>query len=218
MENASKALLIAGGILIALTIVGALILMFNQLGTFQKEQAATEKGVQIATFNQEFAKYADEEKIKGTDIISLANKVVDFNKKEGTSNSVDYDKKITLNINLTGFANKYGISGKSKLFGNKKIFNIKNNSDDFVKVIIKFSGLESKYTLSTMSKLSANYDSIANGEKTIKEVAGKDISIELADIEKYREYSEMKSSTFKTSKAPKYEDGQIIELSFEFIE
>ena len=36
MENASKALLMAGGILTALLVIGALILMFNQLGSIKK--------------------------------------------------------------------------------------------------------------------------------------------------------------------------------------
>lgn len=218
MENASKALLMAGGILISLIIIGVLLLMFNQLGAFQKAQSSSEKDAQLAIFNQEFAKYADETSIKGVDIISLANKVVDFNQKSGITNSVDYDQKITLNINLNGFADKYGVSGSSKLFKKQKNFNIKLNDNDFMKAIIQFSSLESQYTLSTMSKLSANYDSIASGDKTILEVTGKNIDITSDDIEKYREYSELKSSTFKPSDNPKYTNGQIVELSFEFVE
>lgn len=217
MENASKALLMAGGILISLIIIGVLLLMFNQLGAFQKAQSSSEKDAQLAIFNQEFAKYADETSIKGVDIISLANKVVDFNKKSGITNSVDYDQKITLNINLNGFAEKYGVNGSSKLFEQQKKFNIQLNNNKFMEAIIKFTNLESQYTLSTMSKLSTNYDSIANKEKTIFQVTGKNINIGIGDIEKYREYSELKSSTFKPSISPKYKNGQIIELSFEFV-
>lgn len=217
MENASKALLMAGGILISLIIIGVLLLMFNQLGAFQKAQSSSEKDAQLAIFNQEFAKYADETSLKGVDIISLANKVVDFNKKSGITNSVDYDQKITLNINLNGFAEKYGVNGSSKLFEQQKNFNIQFNNNKFMESIIKFTNLESQYTLSTMSKLSTNYDSIANNEKTIFQVTGKNISIGIEDIEKYREYSELKSSTFKPSISPKYKNGQIIELSFEFV-
>ena len=36
MENASKALVMAGGILIALLVIGALLLMFNQVSDYQR--------------------------------------------------------------------------------------------------------------------------------------------------------------------------------------
>ena len=58
MENASKALLMAGGILTALLVIGALILMFNQLGIYQKSNSQAEKNSQIAAFNRKFEKYA----------------------------------------------------------------------------------------------------------------------------------------------------------------
>jgi type II secretory pathway pseudopilin PulG len=99
MENASKALLMAGGVLIALMIIGALLLMFNQLGSYQKQNYTTEAEKQLAQFNQEFAQYTDED-IKGTDLITLVNKVVDYNQKSGGVNSLNYDIKITLNINM----------------------------------------------------------------------------------------------------------------------
>ena len=115
MENASKALLMAGGILISLIIIGALLLMFNQLGTFQKSQTSSEKDSQLATFNQDFARYADETSLKGVDIISLANKVVDYNKKSGITNSVNYDQKITLNVDLNGFSSSYLFKNTSSI-------------------------------------------------------------------------------------------------------
>ena len=36
MENASKALLMAGGILIALLVIGSVLLMFNQIGNYRR--------------------------------------------------------------------------------------------------------------------------------------------------------------------------------------
>lgn len=218
MENASKALMIAGGILISILIIGILILMFYQISTYQKNNSDLEKQQQLVTFNKDFAKYADEKSIKGVDIISLANKVIDFNKKEGITNSVNYDQKITLKIDLTGFADKYGVNGKSKIFKNVTSYNIINDNNTFMQAITKFSNMEGKYTLASMSKLSANYDSILNGDKTIKEVTGKDITIEIEEIEKYREYTEIKKSIFKPTGVPIYEEGQIKELSFRFEE
>lgn len=93
MENASKALLMAGGILTALLVIGALILMFNQLGSYQKGNSDAEKNSQIAEFNKKFEKYAEGE-INGTDIISLVNQVIDYNKGDAKTNSINYDKKL----------------------------------------------------------------------------------------------------------------------------
>ena len=39
MENASKALIIAGSILIGLLVIGALILMYDQIGDYEKAQS-----------------------------------------------------------------------------------------------------------------------------------------------------------------------------------
>ena len=209
MENASKALLIAGGMLIALLIIGALVLMFNQIGDYEKGQQGIEKTSEIAEFNIDFIRYT-EGNIKGVDIISLANKVINFNSKNGILNSIDYSKKITLNIDVNDF---------SKLFGSNS-YEIKNYDNDFMKTIKKFSSLENTYTLSKMDELSSNYDSIVNGNKTIGDILGKKYDGKLAvkDIEDYREYSEFKASTFKCKEEPKYhDDGQVKELSFKFV-
>ena len=45
MENASKALIIAGSVLIALLVIGALMLMFNNLTTYQNAGEDNEKDV-----------------------------------------------------------------------------------------------------------------------------------------------------------------------------
>lgn len=221
MENASKALIMAGGILLALMVVGALMLMFNQIGAYQESTSASEKASQLAQFNQEFTKYSDEGQLKGIDIISLANKIVDFNQKEGTGNYVDYEKDITLKINLTGFADDYGVSGVSKLFGNTTVYQIQNDSNAFMNAIITFSALEKKYTLATMAKLKSNYTTIKSGEKTIKDVTGKQEmqdNISLDDIAKYIEYTELKSSTFELVGEPQYDAGQITQLEFRYVD
>lgn len=209
MENASKALLMAGGMLIALLVIGALVLMFNQISDYEKGNQGIKKTSEIAEFNIDFVRYT-EGNIKGVDIISLANKVINFNSKNGILNSIDYSKKITLNIDVNDF---------SKLFGSNS-YEIKNYDNDFMKTIKKFSSLENTYTLSKMDELSSNYDSIVNGNKTIGDILGKKYDGKLAvkDIEDYREYSEFKASTFKCKEEPKYhDDGQVKELSFKFV-
>ena len=232
MENASKALLMAGGVLLALMIIGALLLMFNQISAYQQGDTISQEDSQIAQFNKGFSQYADEKKLKGTDIISLANKVVDNNKKTGTSNYVDYNKKITLEIKLAGFANDYGTNGTTELFGTTTLYSILDQNNAFMKAIKEFSNLEKKYTLSTMGKLKSSYSNISSyvenrpASKTEKQAlqesiytnTGKNITeiTKLKDIMRYFEYTELKSAMFKPSALPTYQDGQIVKLTFEY--
>ena len=57
MENATKALLIAGGVLIALIIITMFIMMFNNLSNIQKEKERQIEIEQLVAFNAEFEAY-----------------------------------------------------------------------------------------------------------------------------------------------------------------
>lgn len=219
MENASKFLLMAGGILIALLVISALVLMFNQIGDYEKGKSNTEKVSQVADFNKEFMVFTYDN-IQGTDIISLANKIVNFNSKSGMQNSINYDKKIKLILNF-GNKNKSG-SFAYKLGGNPVIFTNDSytieNSSGFLYLISKYMEYDNKFSIKVMNRLSANYSSLQDGTKTIKDVTGRsDISQDIIkDIPKYREYSEFKGSTFKNTKI-EYDGEQIKEMDFEFV-
>jgi len=96
MENASKALLIAGGVLIALIILAMLLAMFDSMSNIQKEHEEQTKIEQIAAFNSEFEVY-NKKVMYGTDVITLINKVAENNKKYSTNN----DYKITVILDGT---------------------------------------------------------------------------------------------------------------------
>ena len=220
MENASKFLLMAGGILIALLVISALVLMFNQIGDYEKGKSNTEKVSQVADFNKEFMVFTYDN-IQGTDIISLANKIVNFNSKSGMQNSINYDKKIKLYL-IFGNKNKSG-SFAYKLGGNPVIFTkysyfIENYSSEFLQLISKYMEYDNKFSIKVMNRLSANYSSLQDGTKTIKDVTGRsDISQDIIkDIPKYREYSEFKGSTFKNT-IIEYDGEQIKNMYFEFV-
>ena len=80
MENASKALLMAGGILIALMILGALILMFTNLSDYKNSQDSETKASQIAEFNNQFTPY-DKHDLTLMELKTLYNKIESHNKK-----------------------------------------------------------------------------------------------------------------------------------------
>ena len=226
MENASKALVMAGGILIALLVVGALMLMINQVSYYQKSESTSEKAQQQAEFNKEYVQFTYGD-VKGYELISLVNKVINYNSKEAVGNSVDYSLKITVNIDMVGttgtsFAQKYGINGNTALF--KKKYTISDGNTNFYDDISKYRELENTYSLSIMSKLSANYDKLKAVEgkndeyaNAMKEITGRaGVNVGIKDIKQYREYSEFKTSTFKPGEVKYYPNGQVKEMSFEF--
>ena len=78
MENASKALIIAGGMLIAMLIVGLLTWGYTQLSNSQAAQVTEEERQQIVDFNERFEAY-NRTTVRGYQMISLSNLVYDTN-------------------------------------------------------------------------------------------------------------------------------------------
>lgn len=72
MENASKALLIAGGVLIAILIVSVLVVTLNIVNSNQRTREKTLATEQLAEFNQKYEAY-NKKALRGTDIITLKN-------------------------------------------------------------------------------------------------------------------------------------------------
>lgn len=72
MENASKALLIAGGVLIAILIVSVLVVTINIINSNQKAKEQALVTEQLVEFNQKYEAY-NKKALRGTDIITLKN-------------------------------------------------------------------------------------------------------------------------------------------------
>lgn len=85
MENASKALLISGGILIAMLIISIAVFLFanyNELGTsYERNLEASE----IQKFNEKFLKFEGRQDITIQEVVSLANFAREYNAETGTS-------------------------------------------------------------------------------------------------------------------------------------
>lgn len=85
MENATKALSIAAGIIIAMLIVGLIVYGWTKITSYQKVQEQTTKTEQITNFNKEFESY-NKSVIRGYQLLSLANLVNDTNYKYSSTN------------------------------------------------------------------------------------------------------------------------------------
>ena len=91
MENASKALIIAGAILLAILIISLGILIYNQASGIVGNNTMSE--VDIQTFNQKFTQYVGEQ--RGSAVRSLIQQVQASNSAEGNE-----QRQVTINVGL----------------------------------------------------------------------------------------------------------------------
>lgn len=88
MENATKALTMAGGILIAIMVLATLLYAATTWGIIPTTKDETDAAKQLAKFNQEYESY-DRDALYGTDLVSVLNKAIDNNKKYNVTNAND---------------------------------------------------------------------------------------------------------------------------------
>jgi hypothetical protein len=81
MENASKALIIAGAILLAILIISLSIFIFNQAQTVINGSGMTQ--AEVTSFNNQFLKYEGEK--KGSEVKSLIQEVNVNNSQDDSS-------------------------------------------------------------------------------------------------------------------------------------
>ena len=74
MENASKALLIAGGVLLTMLVVGVIVFARERFSEYYSSQSAIKDIDNTAEFNKQFTNY-ERTNVTGNELISLINKV-----------------------------------------------------------------------------------------------------------------------------------------------
>jgi Tfp pilus assembly protein PilE len=151
MENATKALLIAAGILIAIMVVTLLILGWNSISEYYQENSESTKQTQLSEFNQQFERYANESSIRGSDMLSLISKIDDYNTRQASDGGDGYQKmKITISIKSTDLSYMKYANSKWNIYS--------TITEDYLNIILnKISELESRYgSTGEVSKLSAN--------------------------------------------------------------
>lgn len=80
MENASKAIIIAGGMLIAIVLMGLIIWGYTQLRNVQQTKSDSESSLQLAEFNKKLEAY-NRTTVRGFELISLSNLIEDMNRR-----------------------------------------------------------------------------------------------------------------------------------------
>lgn len=91
MENASKALVMAGSVLLGLLVLGALVLLFNNLSSYKNSEIQNTRQAQVVEFNNQFTTYIRDD-VRGNELYSLLNRIIDYNKRktlEGEDGAID---------------------------------------------------------------------------------------------------------------------------------
>lgn len=217
MENASRALVMAGGVLISLIIIGALILSWNTITSFQTSKVEEEEMEQIIYTNNEFSTY-DRTNVRGNDIISLINKVIEYNNTN--SNSMEIE------INISNL-NNFSYSQTNQYLIKKNTY----DQDSFTSSV-----LDEAYRIETLyggvticSKLSTNIfnivdatdddaidkvNEIVNNENNVSNV--NELKTVQENVRKYYEYTQFKRAYFDCISMEYDQYGRIIYLEYEF--
>ena len=120
MENITKALLMAAGMLLAVLILALLVMAYNKLSGYYEQNQELLTAEQLDKFNKQFQNYAGRKDIRGNELISLMNKIIDYNASESYQVGTNYEPikvKITIGGNDVINAFKYETSD----FGNEFI-------------------------------------------------------------------------------------------------
>ena len=129
MENITKALLMAAGMLLAVLILSLLVMAYNKLSGYYEQSQELLTAEQLDKFNKQFQNYAGRKDIRGNELISLMNKIIDYNASESYQVGTNYEPikvKITIGGNDVINAFKYETSD----FGNEFIKPVIQNTVD----------------------------------------------------------------------------------------
>ena len=234
MENATKALLIAAGVLLAVMILSLVAFVYNQISDYYQNRSNDAVKEQVGAFNKEYEAY-HRNKVRGSDIISLMNKIVDYNERYAKYQGY---KRINITIDFVNntYLNqlKYDASDEAIIESTKitnttagkdanltKITNIE--SDLIAKASVAGISLTSVQLQSLSSNISNVLDETndAKREQLLKKITGQDIN-EAAKInaiknvtKKYYQYTQFKRALFNCTDV-KYdiETGRVIEMKF----
>lgn len=88
MENASKALIMAGGVLLALLIITLCVYLYSSMTSLADTQDKKQAEKQLFAFNSEYEAY-NKNRMYGTDVITVVNKAINHNRNMDAKEAED---------------------------------------------------------------------------------------------------------------------------------
>lgn len=109
MENATKALLISAGIMLAVMILSLMLVIYNQISSYYAAQHEEKEIEQLKDFNEIFENY-HRDKIRGSDMLSLMNRIIDYNERQSYEENKQYPR-MRVTIDLGSHIDEFKFSG-----------------------------------------------------------------------------------------------------------
>lgn len=140
MENASKALIMAGSILIGIIIVSTFVYVFRSSADFAQSYEKTASTVNITKFNDKFEQFSDRTDITIYEIVSLVNYAKNYNKDNSSQIDVVVGNTSYTQLSdsiLMDYIKKYQMGQEDeKIYACEKI---EYNPDTHYVCLIKFN-------------------------------------------------------------------------------
>lgn len=235
MENASKALLIAAGILIGLILVTMIIYAHGQISSYYATKEQTAESEQLAAFNKQYIGY-NRDDVRGSDLISLVNKIIDYNVDKMNYTN---DEKIEISIiidNTNGqaesffynYSKYYNGKAREKLIVPGKTYTHEGNNSIYDNLINQAYEIEAKYTQALATKLTTKISTLL--DEYSPRITKEDLFTELKidpknydggetqmqeDILKYYQYIQFKRAHFDCTDLT-YKNGRVKSFTFKF--
>ena len=197
MENASQALLMAGKVLIALMILGALVLTFNNLMGYQNTRVVDKRTDQTIEFNRQFETY-DRDDVRGSDLYSLLNRAIDYNERKSSAGVEGVEHSfhpITIKISFKNKIERLKLSadGNNNLLFKSDKYSQDKTENALKDIISENIKLENKYGKDEIAKLASNLTRIfidKNSGEAEKEAAVKEYN-RVYNFKKISNFSEI---------------------------
>ena len=115
MENASKVLIMAAGVLIGIMILSLAVYLFATFGATSAEMHGQIEQDRINQFNAQFTSYESKQDITIYDIITLVNLAKDNNESYALTEATDTNYYITVNATLRS-GNQFNLEKKNSQY------------------------------------------------------------------------------------------------------
>ena len=108
MENASKALLMAAGVLVGIMILTIAVYLFSSFGGTSSQIQDNIRQNQISQFNSQFTKYEGKDNVTIYDVISMANLATENNQYYGFAKKTPTGSDNYIAVYLDGISIEFG--------------------------------------------------------------------------------------------------------------
>ncbi len=107
MENASKALVIIGAVLLGIMLIGTVMYILNRAGLFFRSQATEETAHTLNEYNAQYEAF-NRSNLTGGDIISICNKAYNHNRDDAEV-EIEIEVRNAFDVGYERIVEKYNI-------------------------------------------------------------------------------------------------------------